>query len=144
MKQPTTPSSPLTKFSRLQTSLAMSLAVAVTVFSGTAAVAQNRPELYDGDSIIYEEEELERVEETINFGVEDYIDEVVDGEEDENLLEDNINIYSDDEYDVFRGEDAYEVEEYPEADVYEEQPGVFNEGDRYNDLNNPEESVYEE
>lgn len=127
MKQPTTNSSHRKKFFRLQTSLAMSLAVAVTAFGGAATVAQNRPELYDGNSIIYEEEELERVEDNINVSIEDYIDEVVDGEEDENLLEDNLNIYSEDEYDVFEGADAYEVEEYPEADVYEEQPGVYNE-----------------
>lgn len=68
----------------------------------------------------YTAEELEPVETEINSEVE--------GEADATDIPgpiDDFNIYSEDEYDIYEGIDAYEILEFPdEPDVYDELPGV--------------------
>ncbi|PSN19192.1 hypothetical protein C7271_08530 [filamentous cyanobacterium CCP5] len=75
----------------------------------------------DGDiNPPYSTEELEPLETEINSEVE--------GESDQTEIPgpfDDFNLYSEDEYDLYEGIDAYEIYEFPEEpDVYDEQPGV--------------------
>lgn len=97
--------------------IGLTVAIAASL-AGGPAWAQSYPNVEPP----YSEQELEPIETDINQSVE------TDEPEASTLPEafDDINIYSEDEYDIYEGIDAFERRERPDQpDLYDEQPGIY-------------------
>lgn len=91
---------------------------AVTSLGSHPAIAQTQETEIEPP---YTSEELEALESDINSTIE--------GEADGTDIPgpiDDFNFYSEDEYDIYEGIDAFEIRDFPDQpDIYDEQPGVI-------------------